>query len=103
MSATVINLQAVREERGDGWLSGKAHCLACGHEHVAVCPRGTETLMECPACGLVKAALMYPVEPARPHWRCRCGSWVFCICASKDGRAGEVYCPNCGAVQQGWE
>ena len=34
----------------DQWCHGKAECLQCGHEWVAVWPLGADEL-ECPACG----------------------------------------------------
>ncbi len=90
----IIDLTAEREKR-QPHISGKARCLDCRHEWVAVAPVGV-TWMECPSCSLLRARYVYPIREAKQHWICQCGNDLFHILV--DG----CYCPNCGVVQKGF-
>lgn len=70
-------------------LTGRAKCLACGHEYVAVCPEGADW-MECPECSLQRVRMIAQVQVNEPHWVCNCGNDLFHITQYR------VYCPNCG-------
>ena len=94
MSAELITLSKVRENRVPH-SSGKARCLACKHEWVAVAPTGV-TWMECPACSLERGRFVAQHEREEPHWMCNCGNNLFYVV--KDG----YYCPNCGEWQRGF-
>jgi len=74
-------------------LSGKARCLACRYEWVAVCPVGTHVL-ECPECAC-DGHMLGEVEYESRHWRCDCGWFLFKISAMHG-----AYCPNCGLTQR---
>lgn len=74
-------------------LSGKARCLACRNEWVAVTPVGTWTLL-CPSCGC-DGHMIGEVVTDGDQWKCACGWLHFRI--DKLG----AYCPNCG-VRQAW-
>ena len=92
--ATVIDLQAARQER-EPHSAGKARCLACKHEWVAVAPIGV-TWMECPSCTLERGRFIAQHERDGEHWNCNCGCDLFY--ATPDG----FYCPNCGEWQHGF-
>jgi hypothetical protein len=90
----VISLAGWKAENSPH-LSGKAHCMACGHEGVSVAPVGT-VWMECPACHGEKSLFTHGVEYPGKHWACACGNQFFHI--TPEG----VYCPNCGDWQVGF-
>ena len=90
---TVIDLKQAKQER-EPHVSGKARCLACKHEWVAVAPVGV-IWMECPACTLERGRFVAQVERDGLHWHCNCGNDLFH--ATPDG----FYCPNCGEWQHG--
>lgn len=76
--------------------SGKARCMACRHEHVAVAPVGV-VWMECPECHAMKALFIGACErQGEAHWTCNCGNDLFH--ATPEG----FYCPNCGEWQKGF-
>lgn len=60
---TVINLAQAEADR-EPHLSGKARCLACKHEWVAVAPVGV-VWMECPACTLERGRYVAQAERER--------------------------------------
>lgn len=91
MGAEVIELSDFRPH-----LSGAAQCLGCGHKWAAVAPVGTFEL-ECPECGLPKGRFVAAVVRGELHWECACGCDLFRI-----NKNGIVYCPNCGAEQEGY-
>lgn len=93
MGDKVVDLAAARAER-EPHMSGKARCLDCKHEWIAVAPIGTRWL-ECPVCTLTRGRYVAQAERDVPHWHCNCGNDLFY--ATQDG----VYCPNCGEWQQG--
>jgi hypothetical protein len=90
----VIDLSRARADR-EPRLSGKARCLACRHEWVAVAPVGTRW-MECPSCTLERGRFVAQVERNCAHWHCGCGCDLFYVV--EDG----IYCPNCGEWQHGF-
>lgn len=91
----VVNLSEEREKR-QPHASGKARCLDCKHEWVAVSPLDTYWL-QCPGCSLMRGKYLFPFEFAdQLHWTCACGNDLFYI--MKDG----CRCPNCGQTQAGF-
>ena len=77
-------------------LSGKAICLCCKHEWVAVVPAGTIEL-ECPECSTMKGVMKYPCSPAnRVVWECGCGCQLMYM--TPDG----CYCHVCGVKAEGF-
>jgi len=92
---SVVDLAKERLERSPHY-SGRARCLACKHEWVAVAPIGTDWL-ECPACSLERGRAIFPFLRAAPHWTCLCGCDLFHIMPA------GIYCPNCGRWQQGYD
>ena len=98
MTARVVDLKKAREER-EPHMTGKARCLACRHEWIAVAPIGTVEL-ECPSdgCGLPKGRFVALCEPDHgARWVCDCGNDLFWLT-----RAG-MFCQNCGLTQRGWD
>lgn len=91
MVVTVVDLSAEREKRTPH-SAGRARCLACKHEWVAVAPTGV-TWMECPACLLERGRFVGQHEVEGPHWFCPCGNNLYF--ATPEG----LYCPNCGLWQ----
>ena len=65
-------------------MAGKAMCLACRHEWLAVAPIG-EIVLDCPNCGLGKGVYKNICCPEK-YWQCKCGCSHFfvttdaCIC-----------------------
>ena len=95
--AEVVNLaeyKLQRESEGQETISGKAHCLDCNHEWVAVVPVGVRWL-ECPSCGSGKGHLKFRVDRGEHDWVCNCGNDLFRI--SEEG----AYCTLCGTVVRG--
>jgi len=82
--APVISLDEHRPH-----LSGKARCIACGHEEVCVAPLGV-TWMECGKCHTDHMTWSAQVERDEPHWHCNCGNNLFYV--TPEG----WYCPMCG-------
>ena len=91
---SVISLLKEREERTPH-SSGKARCLACKHEWMAVAPTGV-TWMECPSCSLERGRFVAQHERDGLHWHCHCGNNLFWVMES------GYYCPNCGDWQKGF-
>ena len=91
---SVIYLKKEREDRTPH-SSGKARCLACKQEWMAVAPTGV-TWMECPSCSLERGRFVAQHERDGLHWHCNCGNDLFYVV--KDG----YYCPNCGDWQSGF-
>jgi len=89
--ADIINLDEHRPH-----LSGRAHCMACGHDWVAVAPVGDATLI-CPECGLRKGLFQHFIDHEGERWVCACGCDVFCITRE------HTYCILCGATQGGFD
>jgi predicted RNA-binding Zn-ribbon protein involved in translation (DUF1610 family) len=77
-------------------LNGRARCLGCKHEWIAVVPAGTVTELECPQCGAEKGLMRFPCERSESHWRCNCGN-SYLLATPK-----HLYCPNCGVDQEPW-
>jgi len=95
--ANIVDLAAARSERREhDHMTGSARCLGCQHQWEAVAPIGT-TELECPACGLKKGRFANPVVRGDVTWTCACSNDLFRI----SGQA-QVYCANCGAIQEGW-
>lgn len=83
-------------EREDPHNCGTSRCMACGHEDVTVAPVGV-VWMECSACHAQKALFVGACEQqGAAHWTCACGNDLFHV--TPEG----LYCPNCGAWQQGF-
>lgn len=75
----------------DGWLSGFARCLQCGHLWVTTNEvKIGEWWLKCPKCETLKGCFVHPVERDCEHWTCNCGSHVFHL--TKYG----PYCVVCG-------
>ena len=91
---TVIDLMQAKQKR-EPHLSGKARCLSCKHEWVAVAPVGV-IWMECPSCTLERGRYVAHAERDSMRWGCNCGNDLFY--ATPDG----FYCPNCGEWQHGF-
>ena len=75
---------------------GKARCLACKHEWVAVAPVGAIWL-DCPECTLERGRFIAQHEREGEHWHCLCGNNLFQ--ATRNG----MYCPNCAEWQKGFD
>jgi predicted RNA-binding Zn-ribbon protein involved in translation (DUF1610 family) len=91
----LINLAEKKEEQLPH-NSGKAFCLICKHEWIAVAPAGV-VWMECPKCGSEKGIFKYAcLREDDPHWTCHCGNDLFYVTPR------GYYCPNCGEWQTGF-
>lgn len=75
--------------------TGRARCLDCKHEWIAVAPCEMVWL-DCPSCTLVRGRYIFNFERSGYHWTCQCGCDLFHVSAI------GVYCPNCGEWQYGW-
>lgn len=73
-------------------LSGRAVCLECKHDWVAVAPLGTHSL-ECPACGLAKGTWFSTILPDEV-WTCHCGNAAFVVTRE------YFMCTYCGQYQE---
>ncbi len=73
-------------------ITGKARCILCKYEWVAVAPAGTVWL-DCPECHSMKGIHIFSCVRKEEHWTCNCGNDLFHI--TKEG----TYCPNCGTWQ----
>ena len=74
-------------------LEGKAKCLACKHEWVAITPSPVAAMFDCPACGAGKGVYTRGVLRDSDVWQCNCGCSYFTITPR------GTYCPNCAAWQ----
>lgn len=83
------------KEPDDPNIAGAAACIACQHRWTSVAPIGTVWLT-CPYCGAQKGLMTFPCERAGSHWRCPCGNELFNVMPE------GIYCPNCGAWQEGF-
>lgn len=93
----VVDLQAARAERTPH-VSGKARCMGCKHEWVAVAPIGMVTDLECPSCESMKGVMRFACEPADGlKWICNCGNDLFMLTDK-----GAPFCVNCGTRATGW-
>lgn len=89
----IVDISALR---ADPHNTGKARCMACGHEEIAVAPVGV-VWMECSECHAMKSLFIGPCEiEGAAHWTCNCGNDLFH--ATPEG----FYCPNCGEWQRGF-
>lgn len=73
-------------------LSGKAVCLNCKFEWVAVAPLGTIAL-ECSECGLFKGVFAAMPAPDMA-WHCPCGTALFYVTPN-----GNM-CAHCAMIQE---
>lgn len=88
----IVSFERTRADRSPH-LSGRARCLHCGHEWVAVAPVGT-TILECPSCRLCKGAYQGLVAPSSSHvWICSCKCDTFWL--TPEG----AFCQLCGDIQ----
>lgn len=90
----IIDFTKAKEEKTPH-NSGKARCLGCKHEWVAVAPVGT-LVLECPSCQCDKGIFLGLVSPDEYHWQCNCGNQFFCFTPT------QTYCPVCGSTQTGF-
>lgn len=89
----MIKLATDNGERvSDPHGSGKAYCLCCKHEWIAVAPIGV-TRFECPHCHSEKGIWKYEFIPETMR-QCKCGNQLFYITPQ-----GHM-CPNCGIFQE---
>lgn len=93
MSGKVVDLGKWKEENTPH-LSGRARCLQCKHEWIAVAPVGTAWL-QCPKCECENGRFAAQVQRDGMHWHCKCGNDLFHI--TPEGS----YCPMCGAETRG--
>lgn len=84
----VIDFEARKLERSPH-RSGKARCLNCKHEWIAVAPIGTVDL-QCTKCETFQGVFVGISATAFKQWRCQCGEYMFFI--------DEIspYCVHCG-------
>jgi len=97
MTDKIIDLAQAKQDREakpEPHLSGKARCLACKKEWVAVAPVGTTTL-KCPDCDC-DGHMIGEVVTEGDQWICYCGWRLFRL-----DRHG-IYCPSCGVYQKGF-
>ena len=98
-SGKIVSLDKVREARSPH-MTGKAVCLDCRHEWVAVMPVTSDTTcigaqwLECPECTLERGRFRFHTTSPGLHWTCNCGCDLFFVTDK------HFYCPNCGAVQR---
>ena len=91
---TVIEFSKKKNEY-DPHVSGKAKCIDCKHEWVAVAPTAV-TWLECPSCSLVRGRFIFQCERQEPHWHCKCDNDLFHVTSR------GYYCPNCGEWQHAY-
>lgn len=72
--------------------AGKARCLDCRHEWIAVNRTGGRWI-ECPKCTLFRGRFVGQHERDDPAWHCQCNNDLFYV--TPEG----IYCPNCGEWQ----
>lgn len=81
---------------GERWASGKAKCLACKHEWMAVYQVPLADI-ECPSCGVFRGQSKGPFNGPETHavWVCNCGNSLLELYVDKQG-AEELLCVGCG-------
>jgi hypothetical protein len=84
----VIDFEAERLLRNPH-RTGKARCLNCKHEWVAVAPVGTHAL-ECSQCQTFQGVFIGASNTQFQQWQCCCGEYLFYIDAK------GPYCAHCG-------
>ena len=94
MNGNVVDFASAKEAR-EPHNTGKARCIDCKHEWVAVAPVGTVWLI-CPACVLERGRFIYQHQREGAHWTCHCNNDLFYV--TPEG----CYCPNCGEWQKGF-
>jgi len=92
MSAEVISLA---DHSKEGWATGQARCIGCGHKWVAVAKAGT-TWLECPSCKAMKGIYQFThfAPEGEQVWVCNCGSDVLFATPK------ALRCCGCGATQK---
>lgn len=82
------------KSREEPHMSGKAHCIACDHQWMAVAPVGT-VFLECPSCHTEKGRFIGACSPdeGTEVRECNCGNQLFYLT-----REGHM-CANCGIYQ----
>jgi len=90
----IIDLQKAKDERTPH-LSGKARCLTCHYDFVAVMPVGCQTVT-CSKCGH-DAHMLGEVVTNGDQWRCTSCRW-FLFRVDRH----SIYCPKCGQYQRGF-
>lgn len=88
------NVVSLFHKKEHSFRSGKAHCVSCHHEWIAVTNDDSD-FIECPNCRTHKGKFKYPFSPNDDTliWKCQCGNPYFLI--TVDGH----FCPNCGKTQ----
>ena len=83
-----------KPEQEERWFEGKAFCISCKHEWMAVAEPGS-TPFECPNCSAVKGHWKYECTPHKDTLIrvCQCGNEYFLL--TPEGH----FCPNCGIYQ----
>lgn len=82
----------------DGWNEGRARCIACQHEWVAVARVG-EVWLQCPNCETVKGLFQFScsVPDGGVIWKCLCGSEAMFISPA------NIRCCSCGKPQRPYD
>lgn len=93
MSKVLEFKRAEPEEAEETTLSGRALCVECRHEWVAVAPEGARCF-ECPSCKTHKGIWMGVVEPPAERWECNCGGQLFFVTPT------GFDCARCGTEQK---
>lgn len=88
------NVVPFKPEEDKHHASGKARCLDCKYEWIAVLETPYTGSLECPECKLCRGGLKYPMAPNEnvAAWLCNCGCDHFWIVK------GGSLCVGCGAV-----
>jgi len=90
------NIISLADRRAGRLASGKAKCLACKHEWVAVveCPAVD---LECPECGCNRGVYKgaFTASEGDAVFTCNCGNTLFEYIAKRDGRHFPM-CIGCG-------
>lgn len=92
-ASVVISFEHEKEKR-QPHFNGKARCLSCKHEWMAVAESGSAWL-ECPKCTRHMGRFIFKFLRAEKHWHCGCENDLFYATPS------GLYCPNCGEWQHG--
>jgi hypothetical protein len=93
------NVVDISSRRHDPHMTGKAKCLQCSHEWIAVAPVGTSE-MECPSCSATKGFWRHlcNFESASAVFVCViCGCQAITAARYPDGV--HLMCMGCGAEQ----
>lgn len=97
---TVLPFKAPTVQVDVSWAEGKAKCIACQHEWVAVALLGGQPF-ECPSCKLEKGMFKYPfgAKAGDREFSCLCGCEA--LVAYQRGRDNLFFlrCMNCGSDQ----